>query len=111
MSKKYKFTDKYYLQLAVQKHASVFNKWDSRLHRNRSTTTKKEYPRVRKTGVDAVHEKLPTEGVYHEENVIYNVCNIDHRWWSKGPTLKTEFLLPSHLKTYLGLVQMKVNIL
>ena len=33
----------------------------------RSTTTMKEYPQVRKTGVDAVHEKLPTEGLYHEE--------------------------------------------
>ena len=27
----------------------------------------KEYPQVRKTGVDEVHEKLPTEGLYHEE--------------------------------------------
>ena len=27
----------------------------------------KKYPQVRKTGVDAVHEKLPTEGLYHEE--------------------------------------------
>ena len=27
----------------------------------------KEYPQVRKTGVDAVHEKLPTEGLYQEE--------------------------------------------
>ena len=26
------------------------------------------------TGVDAVHEKLPTEGLYHEENVICKVC-------------------------------------
>ena len=32
---------------------------------------KKEYPQVRKTGVDAVYEKLPTEGPYHEETVIY----------------------------------------
>ena len=24
-------------------------------------------PQVKKTGVDAVHEKLPTEGLYHEE--------------------------------------------
>ena len=37
----------------------------------------KEYPQVRKTGVDAVHEKLPTEGLYHEENVICNACNDD----------------------------------
>ena len=28
---------------------------------------KKEYPQVRETGVHAVHEKLPTEGLYHEE--------------------------------------------
>ena len=27
----------------------------------------KKYPQVRKTGVDAVHEKLPMEGLYHEE--------------------------------------------
>ena len=27
----------------------------------------KEYPQVRKTGVDSVHEKLPTKGLYHEE--------------------------------------------
>ena len=27
----------------------------------------KEYPQVRKTGVDVVHEKLPTEGPYNEE--------------------------------------------
>ena len=33
----------------------------------RSTTTMKKYPQVRNTGVDAVHEKLPTEGLYHEE--------------------------------------------
>ncbi len=26
-----------------------------------------KYPQVRKTGVDAVHEKLPTDGLYHEE--------------------------------------------
>ena len=31
------------------------------------TTTMKEYPQVRKTCVDAVHEKLPTEGLYHED--------------------------------------------
>ena len=36
-----------------------------------------EYPQVRKTGVDAVHEELPTEGLYHEENVICSVCNDD----------------------------------
>ena len=30
-------------------------------------TTMKEYPQVRMTGVDAVHEKLSTEGLYHEE--------------------------------------------
>ena len=35
----------------------------------------KEYPQVRKTGVDAVHEKLPIEGCYHEEHLICNVCN------------------------------------
>ena len=28
-------------------------------------------------GVDAVHEKLPTEVVYHEKNVNCNVCNDD----------------------------------
>ena len=33
-------------------------------------------PQVRKKGVDAVHEKLPTEGLYHEKNVICNVCII-----------------------------------
>ena len=27
--------------------------------KNRSTTTRKEYPQVRKTGVDAVHEIFP----------------------------------------------------
>ena len=27
----------------------------------------KNYPQDRKTGVDALHEKLPTEGLYHEE--------------------------------------------
>ena len=30
---------------------------------------------VQQTGVDAVHEKLPREGLYHKENVIFNVCN------------------------------------
>ena len=33
--------------------------------KHRSITTMKEYPQVRETSVDAVHEKLPTEG--HEE--------------------------------------------
>ena len=28
-------------------------------------------------GFDAVHEKLPTEGLYREENVICNVGNDD----------------------------------
>ena len=37
----------------------------------------KEYPQVKNTGVDAVHEKLATEGLYHEENVICNVYNYD----------------------------------
>ena len=38
----------------------------------------KEDPQVRKTGVDAVHEKLPAEGLFHEEkNVICNVCKDD----------------------------------
>ena len=32
--------------------------------KHRSTTTMKEYSQVRKTGVDAAHEKLPTEGLY-----------------------------------------------
>ena len=27
----------------------------------------KEYPQVRKTGFDAVHETLPTESLYHEK--------------------------------------------
>ena len=40
-------------------------------HIHRSTTTMKEYRQVRKTGVDAVHEKLPTEGLYREEK-----CNL-----------------------------------
>ena len=34
----------------------------------------KEYPQVRKTGVDAVHEKLPTEGLYHEEKMKFVMC-------------------------------------
>ena len=46
-----------------------------------------EYPQVAKTGADAVHETLPTEGLYYEENVIWNLWNddwnIDHRWRSK----------------------------
>ena len=39
----------------------------------RSTTTMKEYPQVRKTGVDAVHEKLPRRSI-SRRNVICNVC-------------------------------------
>ena len=35
--------------------------------KHRSTATMKEYPQVRKTGVNAVHEKLPAEDLYHEE--------------------------------------------
>ena len=35
--------------------------------KHRSTTNMKEDPQVRKTGADAVHEKLPAEGLYHEE--------------------------------------------
>ena len=42
----------------------------------------KEYPQIRKTGFDAVHVKLPTEGLYHEENVNCNVCVL-MAW--KGP--------------------------
>jgi hypothetical protein len=32
-----------------------------------------KYPQVRKTGVDAEHEKLPTDGLYHERIVICNM--------------------------------------
>ncbi len=28
-----------------------------------------KYPQVGKTGVDAVHEKLPTDGLYHEKEL------------------------------------------
>jgi hypothetical protein len=40
----------------------------------RFKTTQTEYPQVGKTGVDAVHEKLPTDGLYHEIIVICNIC-------------------------------------
>jgi hypothetical protein len=37
-------------------------------HTSRSTANYEyKYPQVGKTGVDAVHEKLPTEGLYHEK--------------------------------------------
>ena len=36
-------------------------------HISRLVRGLKEYPQVRKTGVDAVHEKLHTEGLHHEE--------------------------------------------
>ena len=36
-----------------------------------------KYPQVRKTGVDAVNEKLHTESLYHKEHVICNVSNDD----------------------------------
>jgi hypothetical protein len=32
-------------------------------------TMKYEYPQVWKTGVDAVHEKLPTDGPYHDKEM------------------------------------------
>jgi hypothetical protein len=40
-------------------------------HTSRSTTKNFEYkyPQVGKTGVDAVHEKLPTDGLYHEKEL------------------------------------------
>jgi hypothetical protein len=32
-------------------------------------TNEYKYPQVEKTGVDAVHEKLPTDGLYHEKEL------------------------------------------
>ena len=70
----------------IYKNDGFFNRWtDWRLtesgtfeiqdHKEtQSTTTMKEYPQVRKTGVDAVHAMLPTEGLYvnSPNNLIAN---------------------------------------
>ncbi len=45
-------------------------------HTSRSTTTMNKYPQVGKTGIDAVHEKLPTDGLYHEIIVICYMCKL-----------------------------------
>ncbi len=37
---------------------------------SRSTTNYEyKYPQFGKTGIDAVHEKLPTDGLYHEKEL------------------------------------------
>ena len=38
-----------------------------RSHKQKYSQDEYKYPQVRKTGVDAVHEKLPTDGLYHKE--------------------------------------------
>jgi hypothetical protein len=61
-------------QTGDQKESGLYEIQD---HTCRSTTNYEyKYPQVGKTGVDAVNEKLPTDGLYHEKRiVICNMCN------------------------------------
>jgi hypothetical protein len=53
------------------KNAGNWLQMTDRVRRFAGYNNMKKYPQVRKTGVDAVHEKLPTDGLYHEKN-----CNL-----------------------------------